>query len=104
MSNINKDIAFKNYLQKWGLNKYRFFCTDNVDRLWVYDAATISSGTTYACVRSFYEIRTVETLIRRSKHVTRIALCADANKLLMEFKSFDELKQFSLIEKLGMLS
>lgn len=96
--NSKKIIHFENYLKKWGLEGYRFFCIDSPNYLYVYDKKAFSCDVTL-----FKEILCFDTFIKRSKYITHIELyLGSQHSKPIEFDNTDELKRYALIEKLGL--
>jgi hypothetical protein len=106
LRSINRDEAFARYKKKWGLDKYRFFCygngADGCVELYLADHLFYNHTNRY-----MNEIKSLDTLVSRLKRAKRIILVNGhemthrPQKNYIEFESFDELKEYLLIEKLG---
>jgi hypothetical protein len=80
------------YKKKWGMDQYKFFVYPHESHI----IATLRDSYPFA-----FEIVSLVTLMKRVKRGLGV-IVTDGPNGKMKFENFDQFKEFSLIEKLGL--
>lgn len=91
---INKQIAFEQYLKKWGMENYRFVM--KYSGLCIYSKECSTFGSL------LFEIRSLNTLLKTIKKPSLSVSLVLKSYQTIEFENFDEFKHYTLVEKLGL--